>query len=178
MRIGLARHYQITHRKREWMNPAGFAEWIKWYDASVAEHTPQHPNPWTWDKCYSSDLRRAAFTAGKLHAGPVEFTPVLREVPFAPFFKRGPHLPLYLWETLSRLGWVLGHASQPESRKQTRIRVADFLEKLCSDCVGQNVLVVSHGFLMKCFETELSRLGYKGRVPYHPLGGRIYVFET
>lgn len=175
--LGLARHFQIPHSKRQWLSGPGFAEWIRWYDSSQAPHGERGNMHVTWHRCYSSDLRRAAFTAGKLHDGEVEFTPRLREVPFAPFFTKGPPLPLYIWETLSRLGWIMAHPSQPESRKQTRERVSAFLDTILAAHEGENVLVVSHGFLMKCFETELARRGYRGRVPVHPLGGEIHLFE-
>jgi broad specificity phosphatase PhoE len=178
MRIGLARHFQIPHDKGQLLDSGGFAEWIRWYDGSAAEKAEAEPSSHAWDKCYCSDLHRAHFTAGKLHPGPLEVTPLLREVPFAPFFSRGPRLPLYIWETLSRLGWMVGHRSQPENRKQTLKRIEEFLEMLRTRHRGENVLIVSHGFLMRYMQRALNRAGFKGKVPVRPQGGRVYLFEA
>jgi broad specificity phosphatase PhoE len=75
------------------------------------------------------------------------------------------------------MGWWLGHASQPESRPQTWRRIHEFLDLLHSRHQGENVLVVSHGFLMRYMQRALWRLGFQGKVPVHPQGGEIYLFE-
>lgn len=178
MRIGLARHFRIPHRKREMLDAAGYSEWLKWYDAS---HGPANPIPDTgvaWDKCYCSDILRAKITAGRIFDGPTEETPLLREVPMAPPLETRLPMPLFLWETISRMGWMWEHRSQPESRTQTRKRASGMLQWIRDTHPDQNILVVSHGFLMQVLERELVKAGFRGAVPIHPKGGHIYVFET
>lgn len=178
MKIGLARHFQIPHRKRELLDATGYAEWLKWYDASEGLEKPVPESGVDWHKCYCSDIRRAKVTAGIIYDGPTEETHLLREVPMAPPLETRLPIPLFLWETLSRVGWLWEHDSQPESRSETRRRAAGIMEWIRARHAGQNILVVSHGFLMQFLERELVKMGFNGRVPVHPKGGHIYVFES
>jgi broad specificity phosphatase PhoE len=178
LRIGLARHFQIPHRKRAFLDADGYREWIRWYDGSHGPQTLVPDSGVDWRRCYSSDLVRARITAEILFTGPIEITPLLREVPFAPLFRSRVPLPLFLWETLSRAGWLWEHASQPETRLATRMRAAGFLDHVLRSHPGEDVLIVSHGFLMQCLQGELLRAGFRGRVPIHPKGGHVHVFES
>jgi len=177
MRIGLARHFLVPHRKSAALDSDGFASWIAWYDdianEATVEREPGHP----WDLCYCSDLRRAHVTATTIHTGHVETTPQLREVPFGPAFRSKAPLPLYLWQALARVGWYVGHRAQPEGRIETVTRVKKFLDMICTTHADKNVLIVSHGFLMQLLARDLRRRGFRGRVPLRPSGGATYVFE-
>jgi broad specificity phosphatase PhoE len=130
-----------------------------------------------WQSCRSSDLPRALFTARMLFQGPIEPTPALREVPFAPVTSSPVKLPLIGWQMLSRAGWFFDHASQPEGRTQTRARVRSFLADLARTQGEGRVLLVTHGFLMQMLQAELHRSGFKGRLPWRPRFARVYVFE-
>jgi len=131
-----------------------------------------------WDLCYCSDLPRAHFTARYLFRGTIETSPLLREVPFSGFLPRRAKLPLFLWQSTSRVGWWLNHASQSENRRQTMERIAAFTRQLQERHTrGQRILIVSHGWYMQYFEKELNRAGFRGSVPMRPRGGIIYPFE-
>lgn len=177
MRVGLARHFLIPHRLSEAVDSEGFTKWIAWYDDVAASALAAASSNGSWDLCYSSDLRRAHETATAIYEGPVERTEILREVPFGPAFRSNAKIPLYIWQTLARIGWYLGHTAQPESRANTRKRVAEFLDMVCARHPEQSVLVVSHGFLMQLLARELRRRGFRGSVPMRPRGGETYVFE-
>ncbi|MDF2772798.1 MAG: phosphoglycerate mutase [Geminicoccaceae bacterium] len=176
MRIGLARHFLVAHRRSEPLDADGFSKWIAWYDAAEGEIIDVRAGTERWDRCYCSDLRRACVTAERLYPGPVERTPLLREVPFAPIFRGKLRLPLYLWQSMARAGWLMG-VTQPEGRRHTIARVSEFLDHVCTKHDGDNVLVVGHGFLMQMLARDLRRRGFRGRVPIRPRGGTIYVFE-
>lgn len=176
MRIGLARHFLVPHKLSDRVDAEGFTNWIAWYDESEGEIADVPAGTETWDRCYCSDLRRACATAEHLYSGPIERTPLLREVPFAPTFGGKLRLPLYLWQTMARTGWLLG-VTQPEDRRRTIARTSEFLDQVCTRHDGDNVLVVGHGFLMQMLARDLRRRGFRGRVPVRPRGGTIYVFE-
>lgn len=177
MRIGLARHFLVPHSRAQYVDSDGFTRWIAWYDEAEGV-APEVIAPGdAWDVCYCSDLPRAQLTAQRLHAGRVECTPLLREVPFAPAFRFRMPMPLYVWQALARAGWWLGHAAQTETRSQTANRAAGFLDTICAEHADKTVLIVGHGFLMHVLARELERRGFRGRLPLRPLGGRVYVFE-
>jgi len=178
MRLGLARHFQIPHDRFSLMNGDGFMEWARWYDTTDVKSRPVPAAGEAWDKCYCSDLPRAQFTARYLFSGEIETTPLLREVPFSGFLPRKAKLPLFLWQSTSRVGWWLNHASQSETRRQTLERIADFTRLLKDKHrPGERILIVSHGWYMQYFEKALNRTGFRGSVPMRPRGGIIYPFE-
>jgi broad specificity phosphatase PhoE len=182
MKLGLARHFQIPHSRFQLVDGLGFDAWAQWYDTTEvrAREVPLAGKAGeAWDTCYCSDLPRAIFTANHLFSGPIEKTPLLREVPFSGFLPRKLRLPLLLWQATSRLGWYLDHKRQVENRTQTLERIVAFLALLKSrHGAGERILVVSHGFYMQFLEKELLREGFRGQVPMRPHGGIIYPFVT
>ena len=177
MKLGLARHFQVPHNQLQLLNREGFNAWTRWYDGQNAE-APKAGNEFgTWDVCYCSDLPRALATAKMLFRGSIRNTSELREVPFGPFFPGRVIMPLLVWQAWSRLGWLLGHGSQPETRTETHSRVAAFLRRIRIENSGKNVLLVSHGFLMQILGSELRKTGFRGKIPLRPHWGRVYTFE-
>jgi broad specificity phosphatase PhoE len=159
------------------MGARGFSEWINWYDTCEVHSRPVPVAGLDWHRCLSSDLPRAIFTAEYLYAGKVEQTPLLREVPFSPYFGGERHMPLFLWQVTSRWGWLQNHKSQTEGRLKTKTRISGFLDLLMTSRSDQNILLVSHGFFMQFLAMELRKRGFQGRVPLRPRGGIIYLFE-
>jgi broad specificity phosphatase PhoE len=179
MILGLARHFQIPHNKVSLLDGEAFDRWSEWYDTTEvnAREVPKAGDG--WEKCYCSDLPRAMFTANWLYRGPIETTPLLREVPYHGFLPRNLRFPLFMWTSMSRVGWFFDRNSQEENRTQTMKRIAAFLELLESrHRKGQRILIVSHGFLMQYMEKELVKKGFRGQVPVRPRGGIIYPFES
>ncbi len=128
-----------------------------------------------WPHCLCSDLERAVITATTLYPGSVERSALLREVEFAEFQTGGLRLPLWMWRWVLGVSWMTGHRSQRACRDEFRRRVtavADMLEGRAGD-----ILVVSHGGLMRFLDAELSRRGFRGpklRLPRH---ATLYVYE-
>jgi broad specificity phosphatase PhoE len=178
MQLGLARHFQIPHNRFQMLDGPGFDGWAHWYDTTDVHSKPVPRAGEGWDLCYCSDLPRAQYTANYLFSGPIEVTPLLREVPFSGFLPRRARLPLFLWQSTSRLGWYLNHKSQSENRRQTLGRIVAFAKMLQERHQGdERILIVSHGFYMQFLEKELLRSGFRGQVPMRPHGGIIYRFE-
>ncbi len=176
--LGLMRHFRIPHPQYQWMNSRGFVDWSQWYDRfDVAIPLVLKPLK-GWDICYSSDLPRAHKTAQALFHGDIAVHESLREVPFAPLFKTEIPLPLLAWQALSRLGWRLPHPSQTENREQTFQRLDALLDELEEMHTSQNILLVTHGFLMQYLQQRLIRRGYVGHVPVRPVWGEVYSFHS
>ncbi|PYP78884.1 MAG: hypothetical protein DMD35_10385 [Gemmatimonadetes bacterium] len=177
MKIALARHHLVPHRRTAFVDAAGFSAWCAWYDAACAPVLPDTPST-DWDLCWTSDLPRAKRTAECLHDAVACETPLLREVPFG-VVASGGTLPLMVWQGLARIAWWSGHASQPETRRQTRARAAAVADVVLGDDrlahrPDARVLIVAHGLFMHVLATELRRRGFRGGLPLRPAGGVPY----
>lgn len=171
------RHFRIPHRQYQWMDSRGFDDWSHWYDHYEVS-TPAGISPLIgWDSCYCSDLLRAQKTARAFYQGEIKAHAALREVPFAPIVKTHVHLPLLVWQALSRLAWNYAHGSQSEIRDQTFRRIDGLLDELEANHSNQKVLLVTHGFLMQYLQKQLRRRGYRGQLPMRPVWGEVYIFE-
>jgi broad specificity phosphatase PhoE len=176
MRIGLVRHFPVTEPwPRGWVTADELQRWRGRYDAAAPIVGLIDVNAVNWQRCFSSDLKRAFVTAQTAYAGPITQTPLLREadVPALPTGKLC--LPVWGWRLLLRFAWFTGHKSQRAARDEFRrriIAIADLLEQEPVD-----TLVVSHAGVMFFLRKELRRRGFRG--PRFKLAepARLYVFE-
>ncbi|AIQ46674.1 hypothetical protein R70723_12935 [Paenibacillus sp. FSL R7-0273] len=180
MRIGLVRHFKVEHpRLRGWVTGEQFNRWVAEYDEAriLPEACADYGEGWGY--CISSDLSRAADTARHIFTGEIKYSPQLREigVTAASGSLRGFKLPSVCWLVLGRLLWLSGHASQPESRQATSRRIKAMLDHIEARPEQTDVLLVTHGLLMKQLELELRRRKYTGGRMSHPRNGQLYVYE-
>ena len=111
-------------------------------------------------KIYISELIRTYETAIKLF-GEADFikTPLINEVPIKSFKATKRIYPLWVWNVLGRLQWLMNNKRQTEGKKETIIRAKEmiaFLEKNQEDCY-----LITHGFFIRTFVKELKKQGYK-----------------
>lgn len=176
MRIGLVRHFPVTEPwPRGWVTSDELQRWRVRYDAAEPIIGPIDVNAVKWQRCLSSDLRRAAVTAQTAFRGDITPTPLLREadVPALPTGKL--HLPVWGWRLLLRFAWFTGHKSQRAARDEFHHRIkaiADLLEQEPVD-----TLVVSHAGVMFFLRKELLRRGFAGPKFGLAENARLYVFE-
>jgi broad specificity phosphatase PhoE len=176
MRIGLVRHFPVTEAwPRGWLTSDDLQQWRRRYEAAEPIVGTIDVSGVAWQRCFSSDLRRAHVTARAAYAGNIVTTPWLREAEFLPFATGRLRLPVWGWQTLLRLAWLTGHKSQRPARDEFRQRIramADLLE-------GERVdtLVVSHAGVMFFLRKELLRRGFTG--PRFKLAehAKLYLFE-
>jgi broad specificity phosphatase PhoE len=176
MRIGLVRHFPVTEAwPNGWLTSNDLQQWRTRYEASEAIVGPIDVSAHNWQRCFSSDLKRACVTAQAAYAGTIIQTPLLREVETLPFATGRLRLPLWGWRWLFRLAWLTAHPSQCPARDDLRRRVRAMADSLVADPV--DTLVVSHAGIMIFLRKELIRRGFQGpgfRLAEH---GRPYVFE-
>jgi broad specificity phosphatase PhoE len=176
MRIGLVRHFPVTEAwPSGWLTSDDLQHWRVRYDAAEPIISPIDVRAAAWQRCFSSDLKRAYVTAQAAYPGTILQTPLLREVETLPFASGRLRLPLWGWRSLFRLAWLTGHPSQRPARDDLHRRVravADLLEAEPAD-----TLVVSHAGMMIFLRKELLRRGFQG--PGFKLAeyARLYVFE-
>jgi len=180
MKIGLARHYKLPHRRYTLASKHQFLDWIDWYNTTPPPPMiPQGTNE-IWDICYTSPLPRALHTAKTLiptHI-PLVLDSRLVEVPFsAPRHAYIPHLPLMFWQVLSRFGWWLKMDYQVESQQETLNRIRAFIDEIIQKHPHQRVLIVTHGFLMQYMRGVFRQHGFTGTIPIHPRFGYTYLLK-
>lgn len=176
MKIGLVRHLEVIQSSRKLVTSAKFKEWVREYDIADVQQSPVDLGENNWDLCFSSDLPRALLTAQRIANCKILTTDCLREVPISPILNTNLRLPVSLWLGLGRMGWLLSHHSQPESRIQTTKRINDFLSQILS-LKESNVLLVTHGFLMRLIRKELLNNGFRGERFVKARNGMIYLFR-
>lgn len=178
MKIGLLRHFEV---KRGY--PSGLVtseelmKWVKEYDESeVIEKSIDLCNI-NWVKCYSSDLPRAATTAGKAFDGEIVYLRELRELSLSPMLRANIKLPLTLHLILIRLAWFFNHSSQPVTKKEVIQKINDVLDNVIGDG-NKDVLIVGHGGIMMFMRKELIKRGFLGPKFNRPENAKLYVYEN
>ncbi len=176
MRIGLMRHFPVREPwPKGWLTSVHLQQWRERYDASEAIVSPIAPHPIRWQRCLSSDLKRAFVTAQAAFPGPIHQTPLLREPETPPFATGKLLLPFWTWRVLLRLAWFTGHKSQRAARDDFHRRVRAVTDLLEQEPV--DTLVVSHAGMMFFLRAELLRRGFAGSKFRLAEPARLYVFE-
>lgn len=179
MKVGLIRHFKVDcYTPEPWclITPEQFAQWLDQYELSDIQQPEDLPNLGIWSKCYTSNMPRAIKTAKTIFNGPIVETEALREVVMYPPIKKSIKLPMILWVYLGRFAWMLSHKSQLESKANFEKRLKYIVEEIILKD-RDDVLIVSHGFLMYFLRKELLRLGFKGSNFTLAQNGVVYVFE-
>ncbi|MBP2001472.1 broad specificity phosphatase PhoE [Paenibacillus shirakamiensis] len=179
MSIGLVRHFKVLHPPTgAWMTGKQFDHWVEGYNqAEIDTSSYTAYDHIKWDVCLSSDLYRAAKTATFFHTGSIEQTERLREVDMKGVGPAKLRLPYSLWLVAARIAWYYSHPSQPEGRGETEARAAAIISQIEEDYRGLNVLVVSHGGIMKSLTRELFSRGYQGDRFIRPPNGKLYIYN-
>lgn len=176
MKIGLVRHFKVDCPHKIMMTSKEFREWSEKYEHAGILKKKVNMSGIKWDVCYCSDLERAVETAKEVYSGNIYVDQLLREVDNAPFIdSENIRLPFPIWHICGRLAWFFKSKSQPEDIHGTRRRVRKFFRQI--DWSKDNVLIVSHGFLIFNFIYELFRLGFMGKEVRRVKNGILYLYE-
>lgn len=177
MKIGLVRHLEVNSPpKKTFMTSEEFSKWAKEYEARGIKSNAIAKTLNEWPCCICSSSIRTVQTANLIYNGPIKKSDLITEVPIGPVFITNRKLPFIFWLVSGRVAWLLSHKSQQESLKDTITRVKKFISSLISS--GNNdILIVSHGFIMRLIKRELYAKGFTGEKFSSPKHGRLYIFE-
>ncbi|WP_096435861.1 histidine phosphatase family protein [Alteribacter populi] len=176
MRIGLLRHFEVERGyPNSFIRASELIKWVDEYDESDVTETDVDLQKIDWQRCFSSDLKRADITARKVFDKDIEFRSELREVRMAPFIKWNIRIPLLLHLLFLRVAWLFNHQSQPESKKDVMARINVSLDEILES--KNDVLIVGHGGIMLLMRKELVNRGFKGPNFKRPANGKLYIFE-
>ena len=177
MYIGLVRHFKVNCYNKMFMTSGDFEQWVKQYDNSDIIRDKFDIGEIKWHKCFSSDLFRAIKTSETIFSDGIIITQLLREVPLSPICKTNIKLPYAFWCMSARVAWFFQHKSQIETKNDTQRRVNEFLDIIENDS-NNNILIVSHGFLMHIMQKELIKRNFSGQNIKRPKNGTLYVYNN
>lgn len=176
MKIGLVRHFKVKCPHKKMMTSKEFREWSEKYERSGVIKREVDMYGTNWDVCYSSDMKRAVTTAKEVYSGKVLIDKLLREVDNMPFIhSERLRFPFQVWHICGRLAWFFKSKSQPETIRGTKKRIRKFLKSI--DWEAENILIISHGFLIFNITWELFRLGFVGKRVRRVRNGILYEYE-
>ena len=175
MKVGLVRHFKVKQAYPTGRISAREVEhWCRRYDESDIEEGQTDLGGIAWSRCYSSDMPRAIRTAERIYGTDIHKMPELREIP-APTFTTKWKLPLLGWALLIRMSWLF-HAPTRHNIKDAKARINKALDEALARN-DDNVLIVSHGALMKYLRKELRVRGFRGPNFGLAMNGKLYAFE-
>jgi len=178
MRIGLVRHFKVeyTPLEKKLLTPQEFRNWLEVYDISGVRCFDGCLGEYEWDLCFCSDMPRAVTTANHIYKGNIIQTGLLREINVYPFMNANIKLPFTVWAILGRVAWFFSHKSQVEGRAEALNRVNTILTQVMASG-SKNILIVSHGALMRYLRLELLRKGFRGDNFIKAENGKLYIYE-
>ncbi|MDP3966029.1 MAG: phosphoglycerate mutase [archaeon] len=175
IKIGLMRHFKVISPKRKlFLNSKEFNNQIKIYDSKDIQKIEFPKKVKGWEKCISSDYKRAIQTAKLVYGEEFKKSKVIREVPITPAFNTSLKLPFLFWALAGRFAWLINHKSQPEGAKKTIEKIKKFVSLLPKN---GSILIVSHGFILQLIRHELIKTGFKGDWFLGAKNGKIYSYK-
>lgn len=159
MAITIIRHGKVDMQWRQWCTSEQFDKDCSNYDSSPICLIDEKIEKNIEDDIYISTLKRSRETAEQLF-GEKEFieSDLLNEVPLRSCMDCKISLPLWFWNILGRLQWMLGSNRQLEGKKETRKRAKQLIERLLLE--DKNCILISHGFFMGTLVNELKQYGF------------------
>lgn len=176
-KIGMVRHFKVDYKSHSpFYYPEEFRLAMLKYDEADVLIGKTDLHGIDWDVCFSSSYKRAVITANSIYTKTIIETNLIREVSLLPFTNYKIKLPWFVWHIGARVAWSRNGKSQDETRAETDERMKQIYSQII-DTGKKNVLLVTHGFFMKCFADFLKKKGYQGKIDPFPLNGRLYIFE-
>lgn len=176
MKIGLIRHFEVNQSFLKGMvSQSEVLNWFHLYNNATINTLPIKLED-NWDVCYSSQLLRARQTAEHLFSKDIVFSEFLNE-PFPnPIFKKDYRMPFKLWALMIRLAIICNHSSQTHKKEVLEVRIKKFLAEITSK-EDQNILVISHAFIMEILSRQLLKAGFRGKKLNMPHYGILYLYS-
>ncbi|MFN8355795.1 MAG: histidine phosphatase family protein [Spirosomataceae bacterium] len=173
MKIGLVRHYRVkkAYPRNFWVSYAQLSQWLHEYDHADVEPPAIRPSAEGWDHCYCSPASRALTTAKDIFAGQFQIRDELNELNVMPLLNPKLRLPLLVWALIMRSKAFSSHLIVQNFKNNLKAFVDHLLSHHTDD-----VLVVSHGFVMMHLQKELKDRGFTGDSFRNPANGKMYVF--
>jgi hypothetical protein len=174
MQIGLIRHFSVnlSYPKKVLLTKAEIVEWFDTYETAQTTHQEVDLRGIDWQQCFSSTSYRAVNTAEQVYNGEITRLDWLRELDVLHLLPGGIRLPFLVWGTLVFRKSISANPVTIGYRQ----KMADFLDELLSGG-PDNVLIVSHWYVMRLLQKELLQRGFRGDSFTSAVNGKLYVFN-
>jgi broad specificity phosphatase PhoE len=174
MKIGLIRHFRVDLAyPKKWF--VSKTELVEWFDAYAnAKILPDELDlaGIHWKHCYSSPLPRALDTARHIYQGEIQLSQELAELNILPHVNPGIRLPIMLWAIIMKIKSTRSNEATERFKTTLKVFMDELLEKKEDD-----VLIVSHGFVLMALRKELLKRGFTDHSFSVPEHGKVYMFE-
>jgi len=175
MKIGLIRHFKVKKAfPKKFL--IGFSELKKWFDEyELAEIEFQRldSEKTKWDICYCSPTQRTIKTATSLYDNKPIIINELKELNVLNLMNKKLKLPFIVWGLLIRNKSLANNELTIDFKK----RINSFIDVLLSKD-QENVLIVSHGFVMMYLQKEFKKRGFTGDNFKSPENGKVYEYRN
>ncbi len=174
MKIGLIRHFKVKHKYPEnvLVSLDDVMLWFEGYETAEIDQAHVDLHGIEFKRCFTSSAERAIKTAGIIFKGEKTILHELRELDVLPLLNNKGRMPFLMWAILVRIK----ASSSNRITDEFRNKISAFLDELLSKNTD-DVLIVSHGFVMMYIQKELKRRGFEGIGFRVPKNGKLYVFE-
>ena len=174
MKVGLVRHYKVKKAfpKKLLVSYSELKNWFDEYELAAIENNQSDLEAVEWNVCYSSPTKRAIETTMVLFNSKPRITSELKELNVLSLMNKKFKLPFIIWGILIRKKAL----SNNEITSNFKKKISSFVDLLLSKNEN-NVLIVSHGFVMMYLQKELKNRGFSGSYFKTPINGRIYKYE-
>ena len=161
MKIYLMRHGKVDFKWESFYTSEAFDRACAEYDqADILPVEKQELDLDAVKTVYVSGLKRTAQTAQIIFPDKqMVCLEMIHEVPLRSAFDTTKQIPLFCFNVLGRMQWLLGNTRQPEIRRQTLKRARKALETVAQK--QEDCILVTHGFFMKSLMKELKNMGFK-----------------
>jgi hypothetical protein len=176
MTVTLLRHYKVIYARQRRCTPAGYRAALREYDEAdvVDQHVPQTRE---YRRILTSTLRRTQLTLGFLYGEREhEQTPLLDEVPMAPFTDRDREYDAVFLDVMARFQWAFNNPRQPETRAMTVARAHAFMDAYLRG--DESCLIIGHGFFFRVLSQEMLKRGFSGQTIAYMRNGESRTFQS
>jgi broad specificity phosphatase PhoE len=174
VKIGLLRHFKVKLKYPEKLIVSydDVFNWFEKYGREEVEVKDVDLLGIDWKKCYSSPLYRAAVTTAAVYKKDVTVVNELMELDALPLLNKKSRMPFLLWGLMLKIKSTQRNKITNEFESNISVFLNDMLKNNSDD-----VLIVSHGFVMTFMQKELKKKGFKGKNFLVPAYGKVYVYE-
>lgn len=176
MRIGLVRHFKVNHPfpNKFLLSKVEVIKWFAEYDNTKnLEYKNVDLSHINWQHCYSSPMVRALSTANYIYNGQISEITELKELDILHRLSDKLKLPFIIWAIIVRIKFISSNKDTNEFKNS----IADFLDNVIARNEN-NVLIVSHWFVMRVIRKELIQRGLSGDNFKSNEYGTLYVYES
>jgi len=162
MKLILIRHFKVSCAWKAFYNSQEYEKaWTAYDNSDIIDSglriAPKY-------KIVTSAIHRTIEKSRLLFGKDPDFSDSsICEVPIKAFTSSKIKLPKVIWDVIARIQWRLGSKRQPESYNESVARVNLFIDKMLMQ--DENLIIISHGWIIKLMIKRLSLWGYKGPRP-------------